>query len=81
LHAYVTPKKKMHVCILHYHATLELLNLFTCTWQGVVNNKEFVEMILKKYEIDIVISAIGAENVLDQLALVEAMKSIKTIKV
>jgi len=38
-------------------------------------------MILKKYEIDIVISAIGAESVLDQLALVEAMKSIKTIKV
>lgn len=47
---------------------------------GVVNNKEFLEMILKKYEIDIVISAIGAESLLDQLTLVEAMKSIKTIK-
>jgi hypothetical protein len=71
----------IHDGIFHYHATLELLNLFICIWQGVVNNKEFLEMILKKYEIDIVISAIGAESLLDQLTLVEAMKSIKTIKV
>lgn len=52
-----------------------------CIWQGVVNNKDFVQKILKEYEIDIVISAIGAESMLDQLILVEAMKSVKTIKV
>ncbi|WVY98522.1 hypothetical protein V8G54_030673 [Vigna mungo] len=47
---------------------------------GVINNKDFVEKILKEYEIDIVISAIGAKSLLDQLVLVEAMKSVKTIK-
>ncbi|BAT94532.1 hypothetical protein LR48_Vigan02g182500 [Vigna angularis] len=47
---------------------------------GMINNKDFVEKILKEYEIDIVISAIGAKSLLDQLVLVEAMKSVKTIK-
>nr|AJL33711.1 leucoanthocyanidin reductase [Onobrychis viciifolia] len=47
---------------------------------GVVNNKELMEKILKEYEIDIVISAIGAESLMDQLTLVEAMKSVKSIK-
>ncbi|KAL5069116.1 hypothetical protein RYX36_020003 [Vicia faba] len=47
---------------------------------GGVDNKEFMEKILRKYEIDIVISAIGADGLLDQITLVEAMKSIKTIK-
>nr|CAI56322.1 TPA: leucoanthocyanidin reductase [Phaseolus coccineus] len=47
---------------------------------GVINNKDFVEKILKEHEIDIVISAIGAKSLLDQLILVEAMKSLKTIK-
>ncbi|XP_058741421.1 leucoanthocyanidin reductase-like [Vicia villosa] len=47
---------------------------------GGVSNKEFMEKILKKYEIDIVISAIGADSLLDQITLVEAMKTIKTIK-
>ncbi|TKY51663.1 Leucoanthocyanidin reductase [Spatholobus suberectus] len=47
---------------------------------GVINDKDFIEKILKDYEIDIVISAIGAASLLDQLILVEAMKSVKTIK-
>ncbi|GAU23517.1 hypothetical protein TSUD_39960 [Trifolium subterraneum] len=47
---------------------------------GRVNNKEFMEMILKKYEIDVVISAIGGGDLLDQLTLVEAIKSVNTIK-
>ncbi|KAK2404004.1 leucoanthocyanidin reductase [Trifolium repens] len=48
---------------------------------GRVNNKEFMEMILKKYEINVVISAIGgSDGLLEQLTLVEAMKSINTIK-
>lgn len=50
-------------------------------WQGVVNNKDLMQKILKEYEIDIVISAIGAESLRDQLTLVEAMKSVNTIKV
>lgn len=40
-----------------------------------------MEKTLRDYEIDIVISAVGARNLMDQLVLVEAMKSAKTIKV
>ena len=47
---------------------------------GLINDKEFMEKILKDYEIEIVISAVGGESVLDQLPLVEAMKSAKTVK-
>ncbi|KAJ1385262.1 NmrA-like domain [Sesbania bispinosa] len=48
--------------------------------QGVINDTEFMVKILKDYEIDVVVSLVGGENVMDQLALVEAMKSVKTIK-
>ncbi|KAK7275189.1 hypothetical protein RIF29_16298 [Crotalaria pallida] len=47
---------------------------------GVINDKDFMEKILKDYNIDIVISLVGGDNLLDQLALVEAIKSVKTIK-
>ncbi|XP_054823447.1 leucoanthocyanidin reductase-like [Prosopis cineraria] len=47
---------------------------------GVINEQELMEKILKDYEISIVVSAVGARNLLDQLVLVEAMKSVKTIK-
>jgi leucoanthocyanidin reductase len=40
-----------------------------------------MEKILKVHEIDVVISAVGGGNVLDQLALVEAIKAVGTIKV
>lgn len=40
-----------------------------------------MEKILKEHEIDIVISALGGGNVLDQLALVEAIRAVGTIKV
>lgn len=49
--------------------------------QGVINDQESTEKILRDYEIDIVISAVGGGNLLDQLVLVEAIKSVKTIKV
>lgn len=49
--------------------------------QGLVNDKEFMEKILREHEIDIVISAVGGENILDQLTLIEAIKTIGTIKV
>ncbi|CAL0315303.1 unnamed protein product [Lupinus luteus] len=47
---------------------------------GVINDKEFMEKIMKEYNIDIVVSLVGGGNLLDQLALVEAIKSVKTIK-
>ncbi|KAE9595730.1 hypothetical protein Lal_00031016 [Lupinus albus] len=47
---------------------------------GVINDKEIMEKILKEYNIDIVVSLVGGANLLDQLALVEAIKSVKTIK-
>ncbi|XP_028776364.1 leucoanthocyanidin reductase [Neltuma alba] len=47
---------------------------------GAINEQELIEKILRDYEINIVISAVGAGNLLDQLVLVEAMKSVKTIK-
>lgn len=40
-----------------------------------------MEDMLRKYEIDIIISAVGGDSILDQLALVQAMKSVGTIKV
>lgn len=40
-----------------------------------------MEKILKEHEIDIVISAVGGVNILDQLALIEAIKTVGTIKV
>ncbi|PKI61914.1 hypothetical protein CRG98_017640 [Punica granatum] len=48
--------------------------------RGLVNDKELMEKILKEHKIEIVISAVGGESILDQLALVEAMKAVGTIK-
>ena len=47
----------------------------------MINNKESMEKILKEHEIDIVISAVGGANILDQLILLEAMKNVGTVKV
>ncbi|KAI4313973.1 hypothetical protein L6164_026916 [Bauhinia variegata] len=47
---------------------------------GVINDKPLMEKILREHEIDIVISAVGGSSILDQLVLVEAMKSVKTVK-
>lgn len=40
-----------------------------------------MEKILKEQEIDIVISVVGGEKILDQLPLVEAIKAVGTVKV
>ena len=40
-----------------------------------------MEKILKEHEIDIVVSTVGGESILDQIALVKAMKAVGTIKV
>ncbi|KAF5444472.1 hypothetical protein F2P56_033600 [Juglans regia] len=47
---------------------------------GLINEKESMEKILKENEIDIVISAVGGGNILDQLCLIEAIKSVGTVK-
>ncbi|KAI9092006.1 hypothetical protein K1719_027941 [Acacia pycnantha] len=48
---------------------------------GSMNEKEVMEKILKENEIEIVISVVGGSgSFLDQIPLVDAMKSVKTIK-
>lgn len=47
---------------------------------GLINEKETMEKILKEHEIDVVISAVGGANILDQLILIEAMKNVGTVK-
>lgn len=37
--------------------------------------------ILKKHEIEVVISAVGGGTILDQLPLAEAIKAVPTVKV
>ncbi|KAL3578542.1 hypothetical protein D5086_020046 [Populus alba] len=48
--------------------------------QGLISDRKNMEKILKAHQIDVVISAVGGGNVLDQLALVEAIKAVGTIK-
>lgn len=40
-----------------------------------------MEEILKEHKIDVVISAVGGESILDQLSLLQAIKAVGTIKV
>ncbi|XAR65386.1 Leucoanthocyanidin reductase [Bertholletia excelsa] len=48
--------------------------------QGVINDQEFMERILRENEIEIVISAVGGENILHQLTLVHAIQAVGTVK-
>ncbi|XP_078165148.1 leucoanthocyanidin reductase-like [Carex rostrata] len=48
--------------------------------EGRANGKEFIEHKLQEYGIEVVISVIGGPNILDQLALIEAVKSVGTVK-
>ncbi|GFZ00314.1 hypothetical protein Acr_13g0017130 [Actinidia rufa] len=48
---------------------------------GVIDDQEFMEKILKENEIDIVISAVGGGNILNQLTLVRAIKSCRNNQV
>ncbi|OVA05037.1 NmrA-like [Macleaya cordata] len=47
---------------------------------GSINDQEFMEKLLKDYKIEVVISAVGGENILDQLTLINAIKAVGTIK-
>ncbi|GAB4828912.1 leucoanthocyanidin [Ancistrocladus abbreviatus] len=48
--------------------------------QGCVNEKELMEKIIKDNEIDVVISAVGGEKVMDQLPLIDAIRAVGTVK-
>ncbi|KAL9263942.1 Leucoanthocyanidin reductase-like protein, partial [Drosera capensis] len=48
--------------------------------QGIANDKDWMEKVLKENEIDVVISVVGGANVLDQIPLVEAIKAVGTVK-
>ncbi|KAK3406458.1 leucoanthocyanidin reductase [Eucalyptus grandis] len=48
--------------------------------EGSSNDKATMEKMLKDHKIEIVISTIGGESILEQLVLVEAIKSVGTIK-
>ncbi|KAL8153879.1 hypothetical protein V2J09_011639 [Rumex salicifolius] len=48
--------------------------------QGLINNKEWMEKILRENDIDVVISAVGGGNILDQIPLVNAIKSVPNVK-
>ena len=47
---------------------------------GSIDDKENMVKILKENEIDVVISAVGGERLLDQLVLIEAIKDAGTVK-
>ncbi|KAK8715106.1 hypothetical protein V6N13_042447 [Hibiscus sabdariffa] len=47
---------------------------------GLANDKELMVKLLKEHNIEIVISAVGGERILDQLSLVEAISSAGTVK-
>nr|BAV56575.1 putative leucoanthocyanidin reductase [Fagopyrum esculentum] len=48
--------------------------------QGLINNKEKMEKILREHEINVVISVVGGANILDQIPLVHAIKSVPSVK-
>ena len=49
--------------------------------QGSMDDRDIVEKVLRERKIEIVISAVGGRNILDQLILVQAIKAVGTIKV
>ena len=40
-----------------------------------------MEKVLREYKIEVVISTVGGESVLDQFNLIEAIKNVDTVKV
>ncbi|OIS95807.1 PREDICTED: leucoanthocyanidin reductase-like [Nicotiana attenuata] len=66
------------------HSKIKLIKAFedkgAIILHGDINDQDYMEEMLRKYEIDIVISAVGGDSILDQLALIQAMKSVGTIK-
>lgn len=40
-----------------------------------------MEKVLREYKIEVVISTVGGESILDQINLIEAIKNVDTVKV
>lgn len=49
--------------------------------QGTITDQKLMEKILEDYKIEVVISVVGGESILDQLQLVNPLKIVGTIKV
>ncbi|KAF5445379.1 hypothetical protein F2P56_034431 [Juglans regia] len=47
---------------------------------GSIENRELMEKILREHKIEVVISAVGGDRILDQLVLVDAIKAAGTVK-
>ncbi|KAL5815626.1 hypothetical protein ACOSQ4_026267 [Xanthoceras sorbifolium] len=47
---------------------------------GSMNDGDLVKKVLRERKIEIVISAVGGSNILDQLNLVDAVKAVETVK-
>ncbi|TXG51505.1 hypothetical protein EZV62_024029 [Acer yangbiense] len=66
----------------HFKATI--INSFqekgAIILHGSMDDRDIVEKVLRERKIEIVISAVGGKNILDQLILVQAIKAVGTIK-
>lgn len=66
---------------------MDKVTIFLADWvelnfsQGSMGDRNFIEKLLKEHEVDVVISAVGGDSILDQLTLVEAIKAVRTVKV
>ncbi|XVE58710.1 hypothetical protein DITRI_Ditri04bG0190900 [Diplodiscus trichospermus] len=47
---------------------------------GSITDKEFMEKVMRENKIEVVISTVGGESILDQLSLIEAIKNVDTVK-
>lgn len=47
---------------------------------GTITDQKLMENILEEYKIEVVISAVGGESILDQLQLINALKAAGTVK-
>ncbi|OMO92002.1 NmrA-like protein [Corchorus capsularis] len=47
---------------------------------GSITDKEFMEKVLREYKIEVVISAVGGESILDQFNLIQAIKNVESVK-
>lgn len=70
----------MSSCKAKANAIISLQEKGAIILQGSLNDKATMEKTLKERKIEIVISAVGGGSILEQSVLVEAMKSVGTIK-
>lgn len=47
---------------------------------GSIGDQELMEKVIEKYKIEVVISAVGAEGIADQINLAKAIKAVGTVK-